>query len=69
MPQQAVFHKFSRFYVLKYLEIPHYGYSQYQIDYFRVNAVCPTVIETDLVRKYIEMSPDKAQGKGRNSSR
>ena len=30
---------------------------------FRVNAVCPTVIETDLVRKYKEMSADKAQGR------
>merc|ERR1711937_164744 len=26
----------------------------------RVNAVCPTVIETDLVRKFIDMSEDKA---------
>ena len=37
--------------------------------YFRVNAVLPTVIETDLVRKYIEMSENKAQGMIRNSSR
>ena len=28
-----------------------------------MNAVCPTVIETDLVRKYKEMSADKAQGR------
>ena len=39
---------------------------------FRVNAVCPTVIETDLVRKYIEMSEKEghgAQGMVRNSFR